>query len=182
MPNKHVTLRHDGGAAVIIQAHYVQPGELISATRSQEARLVEDHPGVFTRVHPSLETLPTLQVRRVDNTPEAAPLAEDHVDVVPSAEPRPAAEEVEAEPVQPAQAEHSPTFDLLDINSATATDFQGLPGIGPKLAERIVAYRDEHGPFFDVGEIQNVDGISAATFAEMAGRICAVVPDVLETD
>ena len=170
MPNRNVTLRHDGGYAVIVQAHYVQPGELIYATRSQEARLVEDHPGVFARVHPPLEELPRLGVSK--------PLAP----AMPAPPPEPTPEPPEPEVDETQWAEDSPTFCLVDINTAEAVDFEELPGIGPKLAERIAAYREEHGPFFDVGEIQNVEGISAGTFAEIGARICAVVPDDLETD
>jgi competence protein ComEA len=47
----------------------------------------------------------------------------------------------------------------LDINSATAEEFVKVKGIGEKKAERIIAYRDEHGKFASVDELQNVKGI-----------------------
>lgn len=47
----------------------------------------------------------------------------------------------------------------LDLNSATAAQLTELPGIGEALAERIVAYRDENGPFSSVDELTNVSGI-----------------------
>ncbi len=47
----------------------------------------------------------------------------------------------------------------LDLNHATAADLGVLPGIGPKLAERIIAYRQTHGPFSSVAELQQVPGI-----------------------
>jgi len=47
----------------------------------------------------------------------------------------------------------------IDLNSATLGELQTLPGIGPKLAENIVQYRDQHAPICDFGEILNVSGI-----------------------
>jgi competence protein ComEA len=48
---------------------------------------------------------------------------------------------------------------VIDINQATAEDFQKLPGIGPGLAGRIVAYRKKHGPFRRVEDLLVVRGI-----------------------
>jgi competence protein ComEA len=47
----------------------------------------------------------------------------------------------------------------LDINQASAEDFAKLPGIGPKLAERIVAFRQKHGPFRRVEDLLAIRGI-----------------------
>jgi len=47
----------------------------------------------------------------------------------------------------------------LDINQASADDFATLPGIGPKLAGRIVAYREKHGPFRRVEDLLAIRGI-----------------------
>ncbi|MCV2393950.1 ComEA family DNA-binding protein [Actinotalea sp. M2MS4P-6] len=47
----------------------------------------------------------------------------------------------------------------LDLNSATAEELDALPGIGPVLAARIVAWRDEHGRFSTVDELAEVSGI-----------------------
>jgi competence protein ComEA len=52
----------------------------------------------------------------------------------------------------------------VDINSATQTELEALPEIGPKTAEKIIAYRNEHGRFTSIEEIQNVDGIGPATY------------------
>lgn len=49
--------------------------------------------------------------------------------------------------------------ELLDLNEASAEELQKLPGIGEKLSEAIVAYREEHGPFQSVEELQQVPGI-----------------------
>ena len=47
----------------------------------------------------------------------------------------------------------------IDINTATAEEFVKVKGIGEKKAERIVAYRNEHGKFKSVDELKNVKGI-----------------------
>ena len=47
----------------------------------------------------------------------------------------------------------------VNINTATAAQLQTLPGIGEALAGRIVAYREENGPFTDVAQLTCVDGI-----------------------
>ena len=47
----------------------------------------------------------------------------------------------------------------IDLNTATHGELQTLSGIGPKLAENIVQYRDQHAPILDFGEILNVKGI-----------------------
>lgn len=47
----------------------------------------------------------------------------------------------------------------LDINLASAEDFQKLPGIGPKLAEQIVAFRRKHGPFRRVEDLMAIKGV-----------------------
>ena len=47
----------------------------------------------------------------------------------------------------------------LDINTATKADFVKVKGIGAKKAERIIAYREEHGKFDSVEELKNVKGI-----------------------
>ena len=59
----------------------------------------------------------------------------------------------------------------VDINSADTDLLQTLPGIGPALAERIVAYREEHGPFRYAYEITNVSGVGSGTYEKLRDRI-----------
>jgi competence protein ComEA len=47
----------------------------------------------------------------------------------------------------------------LDLNSARVEDFMELPGIGEKLAQRLVEYRRSHGGFRSVEELRKVQGI-----------------------
>jgi competence protein ComEA len=50
----------------------------------------------------------------------------------------------------------------VDVDRATARELQALPGIGPALAARIVAYRDSNGPFGSLARLQQVKGIGPA--------------------
>ncbi len=52
----------------------------------------------------------------------------------------------------------------IDINTADTSELIELPGIGEKLAERIAAYRAEHGPFPSIEAIQEVSGIGEKKF------------------
>ena len=64
----------------------------------------------------------------------------------------------------PAEEVRSLGTELVDINSADEETLQTLPGIGPALAERIVAYREENGGFRYLYELTNVKGIGSSTF------------------
>jgi competence protein ComEA len=52
----------------------------------------------------------------------------------------------------------------VNINTATATELDALPGIGPTTAQSIVDYRLQNGPFQAIQDIQNVPGIGPATY------------------
>jgi competence ComEA-like helix-hairpin-helix protein len=52
----------------------------------------------------------------------------------------------------------------ININTARAEQFQILPGIGASLARRMVEYRQEHGLFKSLEDLQNVDGLTAKRF------------------
>ena len=51
----------------------------------------------------------------------------------------------------------------LELNSATAAELESLPGIGPVLAERILAQREENGPFTGPEDLLAVNGIGPKT-------------------
>jgi competence protein ComEA len=57
-----------------------------------------------------------------------------------------------------------PAGALVNINTATAAELETLPPIGPTLAQRIMEYREAHGPFEAIEYIQNVSGICPVTF------------------
>lgn len=56
---------------------------------------------------------------------------------------------------------------LVNLNTATVTDLDTLPGIGPALAQRIVDWRTANGSFTAVDELDAVSGIGPATLAEL---------------
>lgn len=72
-----------------------------------------------------------------------------------------------ARPAPPAGAAAA----LVDVNRARAAELQRLPGIGPALAERIVAHRDSAGPFRTAGDLLAVRGIGPATLERIRERI-----------
>lgn len=59
----------------------------------------------------------------------------------------------------------------VDLNTATATQLDSLPGVGPVTAERILAWRTEHGNFRRVEELQEVEGIGPKTYADIAPHV-----------
>lgn len=61
--------------------------------------------------------------------------------------------------------------DKLDLNSASASSLEELDGIGVKTAEKIIAYREEHGGFRNVEELMQVSGIGAKTFEGLKDKI-----------
>jgi competence ComEA-like helix-hairpin-helix protein len=57
-----------------------------------------------------------------------------------------------------------PVGGVININTADAAQFALLPRLGVKAGERIVAYREEHGPFKKVTDLMQVKGIGDKTF------------------
>ena len=57
----------------------------------------------------------------------------------------------------------------VDVNTASPALLTYVSGIGPKLAERIVAYRDEYGRFLNRQQLKNVSGLGAKAFEQSAG-------------
>lgn len=55
----------------------------------------------------------------------------------------------------------------ISLATATQTELEGLDGIGPTLAARIIEYRDAHGGFRSVDELQEVDGIGEKRFSAL---------------
>jgi competence protein ComEA len=70
-------------------------------------------------------------------------------------------------------AETAPRDAALNLNRATAVELEGLPGIGPSLARRIVADRDARGPFATVAALDRVAGIGPALVSRLARLVTA---------
>lgn len=64
----------------------------------------------------------------------------------------------------------SPTAPL-DLNTASADQLDALPGVGPTTAQRIVDYRQAHGPFRSVDELEGVPGIGPSKLAQLKGLV-----------
>lgn len=61
---------------------------------------------------------------------------------------------------------------LVNINEATQTELETLPGIGPSIALKIIYYREENGKFSSVEDIKNVSGIGENKFENIRELIC----------
>ena len=59
----------------------------------------------------------------------------------------------------------------LNINRASAKEFEALDGVGPVLAKRIIAYRMANGPFTTLEDLDKVSGIGPAKFAQIKSQI-----------
>lgn len=73
----------------------------------------------------------------------------------------------------PDSAREKSSFGLdgrLDLNHATADELEGLPGIGPKTAQRILEVR-KRGPFRKVSDLRRVKGIGAKTLARLLPHV-----------
>jgi competence protein ComEA len=57
---------------------------------------------------------------------------------------------------------------MVNINTASLTQLEELPGVGPVTAQAIAQWRTEHGAFSSVDELLEVSGIGEATLSEMA--------------
>lgn len=64
----------------------------------------------------------------------------------------------------------SPTAPL-DLNTASAEQLDALPGVGPATAQKIIDYRQAHGPFRSVDELQAVPGIGPSKLAQLKGLV-----------
>jgi len=61
--------------------------------------------------------------------------------------------------------------ETVDVNAADAATLETLPGIGPSLAQRLIAFRDLNGPFASSDELLDVGGMTA-------GKVDAIAPYV----
>lgn len=68
-------------------------------------------------------------------------------------------------------AQSSGSGGKINLNSATPAQLDSLPGVGPVTAEKIIAWRTEHGRFTRIEELQEVPGIGPKSYAELAPHV-----------
>ena len=60
---------------------------------------------------------------------------------------------------------------VVDLNAATVDQLDTLPGVGPVTAQKILDWRQQHGRFTRVDELQEVDGIGPKSYARLAPHV-----------
>ena len=74
-------------------------------------------------------------------------------------------------PAAPGSAAPGATGVKVSLSTATVEQLDGLDGIGPTLAQRIIEYRDAHGGFRSVDELREVEGIGEKRFASLRDAV-----------
>lgn len=160
-------------AIPVSQLIYNVPPELLDARAFEDASLVVlPLPMIVRAVGPGwfgegasggpapyrTERLPDLFAEHIERQEELASAKEEAL-------PQPAA------PAAHVLVEGPETEGLggVNLNTATADQLRTLPGVTPHIAERIVAYRAERGPFLDVFDLHQVPGIGRKTFRAITG-------------
>ena len=64
----------------------------------------------------------------------------------------------------------------VNLNTATAAQLEGLPGVGPALAARILEYRQKNGSFKKVEDLMNVKGIGEKSFLKLKPLVTVTPP------
>jgi len=171
-----LVVRHHGGGSAT--AHVVAPVR-VAVSKPAVAKLVVidvagavRRPGLYrlrsgSRIDDAIAAAggPTAKAQ-LDTVNVAAPIADGEQVVVPG---RGAAGAVAAA-ASPPDAGSSPTAPL-DLNTATLEQLEALPGIGPVTAQKILDYRQAHGAFHAVTELQGVPGIGPAHMAQLKGLV-----------
>jgi competence protein ComEA len=62
---------------------------------------------------------------------------------------------------------------LVNLNTATLTQLETLPGVGPQTAARIKEYREKNGGFKKVEELMKIKGIGEKAFLKLRGLVVA---------
>lgn len=90
-------------------------------------------------------------------------------------------EQIYLEPPAPTNTSNAPKYAAaprikradgpINLNRASVTELESLPGIGPVLALKIYTYRNVNGPFVRIEDLQKVSGIGSAKFAALKAKV-----------
>lgn len=108
---------------------------------------------------------PTEETQRAILLLQLTEREEREVELVEITEPVPAPPETA--PIKPQEI----AYDTININTASLEELQEITGVGPAYAERIIEYRNTHGPFQHIQEIKNIHGIGEVRFENMKSEI-----------
>ena len=75
------------------------------------------------------------------------------------------------------EAKAAAAIPTVNVNTATAEQFEALPGIGPSTAKRIVSYREKNGPFKKLEDLMNVQGIGEKSFLKLRPHLSVTQAD-----
>ena len=78
-----------------------------------------------------------------------------------------------------AEAEVTPAKRTVNVNQASADELARLPRVGPSLAGRIVAHREQHGPFKRAEDLMEVKGVGEKMFAQLRPYLSTSGPTTL---
>jgi competence protein ComEA len=79
--------------------------------------------------------------------------------------------EVAPKAARPPRVVAAPSETRVNINTADVKELMTLPGVGRKVAQRIVAHREAHGPFKKPDDVRKVEGMSEAIWEKNRARI-----------
>ncbi|MEZ5101989.1 MAG: ComEA family DNA-binding protein [Thermoleophilia bacterium] len=163
---RYVSTRQVGGGQSVSSRETVAA---LSVSEPEPAEVVVDvagavrEPGLYrlpegSRVHDAIARAggPTRRAS-VAGVNLAAPLVDGTQIVVPTRQ--------EANDAQSAAGEAAPG--PVRLSTATVEELDALPGVGPVTAQKIVAYREEHGPFRSVDDLDVIPGIGPARLEQL---------------
>jgi competence protein ComEA len=164
-----VSRHHAGGATPALRVAPVRaaPGRVVPPSIVVDVAGAVAHPGLYrllqgARVADAIARAGGL-TRRAERTAVnlAAPVADGQQVLVAT---RGAGGGAAATPGSPATGP-------VSLSSATAEQLDALPGIGPVTAQKIISYRQQHGPFTSVEGLDAIPGIGPARIANLQGLV-----------